>query len=360
MLDTTRYRGILTVTVALVAAAVAVHFVLGGVFGPRPDFLLGEQSVVARKYIDQSDRRVSGVAAAYRRGQLDEDDPVCFFIGLSTAQEGLDGDVLAEHDGMNGRYVGLCGGGGCMEHVREVARPLLRSKLQPALVLLGVHPSWLVGRPLSGAKRIQLSPRMAYRARGLDGVVQNFTDWYWLTVNRKYVSYQVRAGLYNLRSAMFERLDLPADAFRTPDAAAWRPLENVFPDTVSAEEKQLQIAKFAKYGQFDPRAYEHYQSRQAAVLVDMITACRRSGAEVAVVLMPETSAFHRRIPPEARQYLDAALVEAFGEDPPVVWDFQTAIPDDMFADYVHLTEAGQRKLSLLVAEEIRRRTSSLD
>ncbi len=358
MLDTTRYRGVLTVAVALVAAAVVVHFVLGGVFGPRPDFLLGEQSVIARKYIDESDRRVSGVAAAYRRGLLDEDDPVCFFIGLSTAQEGLDPDVLAEHDGIDGRYVGLCGGGGCMEHAGEVSRPLLRSKLRPVLVLLGVHPSWLVGSPLSEARRIPLSPRRAFRERGLDGVALNFTQWYWLTANRKYVSYNVRAGLYDLRSAVFERLDLPVDAFRPPDPVPWEPLDNDIPDTVSDEEKQLQIAEFGKYGQFDPRAYEHYQGRQATVLVEMITALRGRGADVAVVLMPETSAFHRRIPPQARQYLDAALAEAFGEDRPVVWDFQTAIPDDMFADYVHLTEAGRRDLSLLLAEEIRRGTAS--
>jgi len=358
-MDFTRYRNVLAAAGGLIVAAAAVNAALLLSTGRTPAWLEAEQAQIDWLEIDKADARIAGLAADCRRDPGAAQGPLCVYLGLSTAIEGIDAKVLQSRDGQHLRYVALCGGGFCMEHLEKLGRPLLRSDLKPALVILAVHPSWLVGHPLDDywARRAAApgNPLAALQRGDWQRAWRIASNWDWIRGNRIYINYNMRGVLYEGRSRVFDALRVGADAFRTPDPRPWRPVDTLgFPAHSDAAFLQTQWKSFKRNGWFDPAQYARFQGPQAAALARLVAGFRQRGAEVVVVLMPEQSVLRRRIPPAARQYLDATLRRAYGPAAPVVWDFQAAVQDGDFSDYCHLNAAGREAFSRLLAEKIRR------
>jgi hypothetical protein len=99
--------------------------------------------------------------------------------------------------------------------------------------------------------------------------------------------------------------------------------------------------------------YEANQDREVAGLVDLIRKCRAKPAAVMLVLMPEHSRFRSMTPPFTKPFLVGAVRKAFPSSELPIVDFQSAIADDGFDDYVHLGDKGADEFSRLLGHAIR-------
>ncbi|MBW2408941.1 MAG: hypothetical protein JRF72_04020 [Deltaproteobacteria bacterium] len=113
--------------------------------------------------------------------------------------------------------------------------------------------------------------------------------------------------------------------------------------------KQVSFLKLV--GKFGPQNYQP-NVEQAQALIDVIGRFQKMGAQVIVVLMPESKPLRSQIPSQAFQTLLVDLKRAFPIDTVPVVDMRDTMPDEYFYDYGHLNWAGRKRFSYRFAETI--------
>ncbi len=76
---------------------------------------------------------------------------------------------------------------------------------------------------------------------------------------------------------------------------------------------------------------------------------RDMGAEVAIILPPETERRRRSVPPEALLTFESCLRDAFGATAPPILNLRDSMPDEDFSDLSHLDPKGSAAFSKKLA-----------
>jgi hypothetical protein len=353
MFDIFRCRSTVAVGASLGLAVLVINFALLAATGRFSRFLVPEHIPMGWNYIEENDARVAGVLAEVAKRELRSTQSLGIYIGKSTARSDIDSATLDANDGLNCRYLGLCGEGAGMQDLGVLACPLFASDLKPFLALVCIHPAFLAGAaPQNPETPLNPLPSLA-TGRWREAVVIAL-HWNWIQGERTNVNHAIRTALYNLRVRVFNDLHLNQDAFCSPDPHPWRPF---YPETPDARDPDAEVSKRIRQeeevGWFDVMQFDKYRQNTTKVLIDVILGFRSRGAEVVVVLMPETTLIRDRIPTEARRYLEEDLTRAFATATPRLLDFRQSMGDTMFRDHIHLNSAGRKEFSLLLARAIK-------
>ena len=112
-------------------------------------------------------------------------------------------------------------------------------------------------------------------------------------------------------------------------------------------------ANFDKGG-FLPELYST-QSKACRSLIDMISLSRSRGAEVVILVVPDGKSMCAHMPAIALTTLVSVLEENFRASAPPVINMQSAIPEELFKDFYHLSKDGKR-----LHGELRRRVEPVE
>jgi len=338
-----RFQGVFPVVLALGVCLLAINLSLLWLTGPAPRYFVLPQVYLDWQYFNAAADTVAGLVTAYGHGAANK--PFLLYAGLSTAVEGIDPRILQANDGCDAPVVGICGTGGSMQEMLALQAAFLRSNLRASVAVLCIHPAWLAGM-FSEPPPDSLNPIDPLRQGDWREAANRMRWWIWLVQNRFYANQVAFKFLYNMR------LNLGTVAHVDP----WRePQPLGFAAHQTLAQLQAQMAYLVRLGWFNAARYAHEQDTQAAALNQLISQLRSRGVRVLVVLMPETSIFRANEPAGPKQFLLDDLGRAFQSSDPPVFDFQNAIPDDLFSDLIHMNAGGRTEFSHKLAQAIKNR-----
>jgi hypothetical protein len=124
--------------------------------------------------------------------------------------------------------------------------------------------------------------------------------------------------------------------FRSADGYGWHPR---FVAGITPEERQKRTA-FARRQYGDTFKNFRLARRPVKALGALLDCCQRDHVPVALVLMPEATAFRNLYPPEMRAALDSFLAGLSRERGVPVVDARTWVADEDFLDTHHLLPSG--------------------
>jgi hypothetical protein len=338
-----RWKGLVPVTVYLALTVLSINFGLLWLAGAAPRGFAQANAYLDWKYFDDAVDTVSSLVDEYRTSSPARKKPFLLYTGLSTAIEGIDPRYLAAHTGCDVPVVGICGTGGSMDTLLALQQPLLQTDLTASLVIVSLHPGWLAGMYYEPPE--SLNPLDPLRRGDWAEAAQRIRWWNWIGRSIYYSNQVAFKVLYTARINLGTAASV--DPWLPPERIGYRAAHG------TAANLKAQNALLGGFGWFDERRYALKQEIQAADLRTLISRYRARGAEVLLVIMPEASAFLDRTPPEAKQFLLDYLRREFRTDPVSILDYQHAIADSRFADYLHMNDEGRAEFTIRLAEGIR-------
>ena len=276
--------------------------------------------------------------------------PLAVVLGLSTAREGIEPGRFELASGQRYRLLNLAASGGSYGELADYCAPLLASGLRPALIIVGLHPSWLAGRvaPPAGTPSPGALDRATARER-----LRRLQAWLvqrsWILANRVVIHERLGAAMSTLRRRIGALLRVAAlDA--PPWAADPWTVERQYADTRADDDfRALQLEQWAAMGWFDP-ARLHAATPDGRQLHALLHRLRAMSPRLVVVLMPEAQAFRTRVPASGAQAIGAIAASV---DPGiVVLDLRDRLPETAFRDQAHLNADGSGQVSELLARKL--------
>jgi hypothetical protein len=79
-----------------------------------------------------------------------------------------------------------------------------------------------------------------------------------------------------------------------------------------------------------------------------------------VVLIPESSTYRAKLPPDAAYHLTHTLPKVLGEAAPVVLDYRSVASDDEFYNINHLSSQGRIRMTKRLADALKPYLGSTD
>jgi hypothetical protein len=319
--------------------------------GDAPTWLVPEQIPIGWDAVDCTERRFAALMEEREWEAQELDQPLCLYFGLSTGRLGIDPDVLATQTADRMRFVGFCGNGASVEHLVGMARPWLRSDYSPDLAILALHPSWLAGRRSEG---LQVPPTAAGGWKTeLKNQLRATAQESWIVAHRTFVNHFFRSCLYSIREKLFVELKLPPKAFSAADPDPWQPMRpTYYTEARDPSFIPTQLDRWESFGWFDRDSYTNPTNKNPQTLLNLLANCHDRGTQVIIVMMPESSVFRERLPPEARELLLKTIRESEYAANVTTWDLQNSMDDGLFRDTIHLGLEGREKLSRKLAELI--------
>lgn len=262
-------------------------------------------------------------------------------LGLSQVRHDLDARTLGANDPRHRDWMVLGADGRTLRQLAIFGRALAESSLRPRMVILGVamtqaHREDGDGDD-SGLSRLpsDLRHRRYWEAmRDVSWLVRQR-----LAMEEEWVLWR-DAGAHAVRAAF----GLPMNATYVPEEDAfsvWRgavmqpmPLTGGLP--LDGPRSLLTVDQFDK------------NQRQVEALAGLIRDFRAKGAEVIGVLMPESARLRAAYPPEIAARFNQTVAAACGGQPIRIIDLRAGVPDSLFHDDGHLSEAGRQRLSALL------------
>lgn len=324
------WRALLLLGLCLVGIDVAVALTAGW------DSFGGAEQGQTFSRLELASAKARALATAQARGAR-----VGLVVGMSTADWGIDSRAL-EGSPPALRYAKVTGEFSSFRNLLDVVKRLDVPGFAPDRTLLCVHYGMLLGarrQPITRAERLaQIATRLR-QTHSSSELSRSFT-LSWLGNNRAPTANALETRL----GAWHERLLLH---FGQSPSVAFSPLADPFQDSVNARGhmhasvRQRHVESIAqRWRRAEGESTGADSKLQAAALGEMVRLLRRGG-EVVVVLMPEHSELRAVVPePLARARLDAAL----GPGVRVI-DLRGALPDDAFADEVHVTGSSRGALT---------------
>ena len=347
---TSRHRmGSITAAMMLIALVFGLLNVgLGMVWGPAPAKLLQSELTDADTLLAIAER-VATVEQQWK-GAGSTQAKLAVVTGLSTAREGIDPVRVYKATKGGVRLLNISSSGGSFSEMRTYTEPLLKSRLQPDLVILAVHPCWLAGRQL------RTPPQSLPIFRGSEGevstetVFQQLRVWvvqqFWVMKNRRAIHSELRQLMLGWRARLHYWANIsPTESLLESDYP-WSVRIAYQDNRAPPEFLQNQLREWASAGWFDPDRFG-VQTAEAQSLRFFVNAIRGKTPNLIVVLMPESEEFRNRVPLRATETL-IDIVQAVDRDISVV-DLRASLPDAMFRDHAHLNAQGRLALSAEVA-----------
>jgi hypothetical protein len=184
-----------------------------------------------------------------------------------------------------------------------------------------------------------------------------------LFADRKVLKARLNLKITNARLLALKALGQNAlSAFPPLVPELYAPFAPTFPIRSAALDEarlQYQLVTSSARGHFTPELYSIDQTTYQS-LERMIRLGQSSGSEVIVILMPESSEYRDRMPPDAIRYFRQFMRENSAAQRSQMLDFRDALPDDCFLpDRVHATEEGRGVLTRrLIQTLIKHHTAS--
>ncbi len=289
-MDPKRYLSLARVLAGLLLSILVVNFAMGLAFQDLGQVRIRRQA-----------NRMTGVTA----------DSPCVLLGLSTMGMGVDPEYLESKLGST--WLNLAGAGRLMADLERYSRPMLERNLHPRLIVVGVHPMWLANRGF-------VIPKV-------------LSKWFWLA--RRPLIREDYADLTGQIRSQLKLLQVERDAEFVVAPKFGHALAR-------HSEKQLRV--WRDDGYFNPGSY--VKDSQAEIFSEVLEKLSGTGAQIVIVLMPESTRLREKVPPVA----GTKMLALAGEHK--VLDLRASLPDDYFWDVVHLNIDGRQRLSAELALEL--------
>ncbi len=351
MYDPRRLVGPFVALAALVVALLAGGMCLSPVVAGHPRWLPDADSLCDVKDFKINVQRVGGVVREARdAGKSPRARRLGLLIGTSSLEWGVDAARMPTMDGSRPmRWLSLSAMGATIEDEIRLADLALRAGLRPEVVVLFLGPASLASRinvlddpvtPDLTALRENIAAKHPMLAK------ENLESFLLVPLNRLFPN-RSRIGRWTRFTLLDARLDLLAalgfnldsdgPPMRDPWSASpwWAPGDHV-PESIN----DRQFAGLTKNRVFEAGSYSA-DSQNSRNLVRLVHLLREAGAEVFVVLAPETERRRVATPPEFLVTLRESLREGFGPHAPPLLDFRDAMPADALFDLSHLNPGGR-------------------
>jgi hypothetical protein len=349
--DPRRLGGSLAALAALAIALAAGGVFLSPVVAGHPRWLPDADSLCDVRDFKANLARVGGVVREARdRVDTPREGRLGLLIGSSSLEWGVDAARMpAMEDSRPMRWLSVSAMGSTIEDNARMADLALRAGLRPEVVVLCLGPASLASRinvlddpvvPDLAALREDVAARHAMLAK------EDVESFLLIPLNRAFpnrsrIGRWTRITLFDARLGLFAALGFNLDALGPPmrdpwSATPWWAGGDHAPESLS--DKQFVGLRQGRV--FDPESYST-DSQNDRDLVRLVRTLRDAGAEVVIVLTPESERRRVAAPPEFLATLREVLRQGFGPDAPPLLDFRDAMPADAFFDLSHLNPRGR-------------------
>jgi hypothetical protein len=341
-----RFSPVLVVVAALVLALTSADVVLRSTWGILPESLLRNEYLKPDDLAELGGRVVAVEAAP-------PSQPLAVLLGFSTVREAFVPSLLeAEPGGADFRWLNLGGSGASFFELEYYVQPLLRSRLRPELIVLGMHPVWMAGR-LSNPKLVEAGPKEVLRTlahRRFGELKAEVIEWSWLAFNRNRANLGLRRVLAWSREHFILGAGLPQSVLYPPATHPWRE-ERRYEGQVDQKLRATQMGAWERFHWFETGHYRDVEAEAANALA-VIQACQRMARRVVLVYMPEGEVLRRRIPPDAQATFERGVLARLETRPEIV-DLRKELPESAFYDHIHVNESGRPLASAELARHLR-------
>jgi len=338
-----------------IAMALFLIFILGMVL-PTPEFLQPKELPMGWVNIKYYGQKVATLEAAYKKRNIDPSASIGFILGQSNVREDFDPEIVSRVCDQGVRWVVLSGSGGSFIKMEYLSRPLFLSRIKPAVAVLGVTPTMLIGQPNPSNLNHQ-NPGSGFKdlfSGSPKASADRMLGKEWIFTKRRVMNDVLKHGLYRIRLRLFQVFGVGPDSLFTvhpkinPFSADFKQYRT---SRAPAKHLKRQMTFWKIFGWFDPKAYRT-DSDQARALIRLIENFKKRETEVFILLMPEAKELRTLEPAEAVQTLLAVLENAFPSDNFTVIDMRDSMSEEYFYDYGHLNWAGRKRFSHRFAETI--------
>lgn len=336
-----RYRGPMIAAGAIVATIVLLDLTLTLSIGSPARFLPHGESPTDFSVLDHAGSRIAGLIVEERSKKHEEPRPLAVFLGQSTLESGIDTTIV---DAAYPRYrwLNLFGLGGSVHRITDINELLIKSDLDPKMIVIAINPYMLVG-----------SPYQAVRAAEFSMTRNRIKPWIWTIENRPLVNHFNRLILHRGRLAIFQSLKQGIDALYPAEPEPWVVSPPIPRSSYNQAELEAKLNYDKKLGWYDAVNYAETSSNWID-LKRIVEAWKRRGAIVSVILLPERTPMREHIPAEA-----LALFNKLDSEIPLI-DLRASLSDSCFIDLDHINPEGRRMCSKIVGDALRERLENRD
>jgi hypothetical protein len=317
---------------------------LGLFWGPAPAKLL-QSELTDADTLQAIAERVATVEKQWK-GAGSTHPKLAVVTGLSTAREGIDPIQIYKTSNGDIRLLNISSSGGSFSEMRTYTEPLINSWLQPDLVIMAVHPSWLAGRQLRTSTQ---SPSI-FRGSGdeisTETLLKQLRVWVglqsWVLNNRQAIHSELRQFMLGWRARLHYWANISSLEPPMEVDYPWS-MRITYQDLRGPPEfLQAQLRQWTSAGWFDIDRFGA-QTVEAQSLRLFVNAMRDKTPNLVIVLMPESEEFRSKVPLRAAETL-IDIVQAVDRAISVV-DLRASLPDAMFRDHAHLNAQGRLALT---------------
>ncbi len=340
MFDFRRCRAAVATVLSLAVALALLNAALGATIGSPARWFPRDEDTYDWLFLERAASQFAAAKpeAARRVGKIG------VVIGLSTAAQAINSDVLTEKGPPGYRWIVTNGFGGTMHKPAEFARLMAASGLRPASVIVALNPIMLAAHPSPGPPEGD--------ARRPATLREAIKDHFWIVSSRYHVKHVVRRSILFFKTALIARLGGDPGAAVAPAASAWEQIDLDLSARMTPEQARSQAEQFRSINLFAPESYA-VDSAASAELIATVRAARATGARVVVVVLPESTLMRQETPPGARGLTRQVLEHALGAEAPPVLDLNDVLNDDEFLNLTHANQWGRDRFTPLLARRLR-------
>ncbi len=356
--DLRRARGLLIALSAVAAVMMAYSVILHATLGRAETWLHDRgQAFMVPNSIEVGARRVLGIRRERESGLVDSKSHLGLMIGPSVLQQGIDPAVLTAELGEDYRWANLR----CSAPAHEnnlLTKVIYRSGLRPDALIVVCNPGILVAdldtradrpRPDLGTLRDDLAHRRLERVRA-DLIDLTFVPWNLAFPSRGQVFTLVDRFLFLTKLSMFQSRGWGVESLYAPDPRPW--FEYYPPSAPADDEVNRNIMRFIGIkGWLDPAQYRS-DGTSFALLRDLFQITHAHGTRSFILLVPESSAYRAKLPPNRAEHLMTTLPRVLGDAAPVILDYREVAPDEDFININHLSPQGRINLTRRLARDL--------
>jgi hypothetical protein len=263
------------------------------------------------------------------------------------------------------RWVHLAGNAVYSDGLRGMGQIISESSLRPDLVVIGLNLGLLSQSDnyldpfMNDNDQFTLNALMDHlKTRQFRSVKQDIEELLVVPMNQVFPG-RNRAGTagryvaLEARLALFRFLGVRSEVLFRPGPTPWKVSHEAYGGPRPTEAAlQYQFLAHERRGWFNPNNYAASRSGFVS-FVQLVRRLRSTGAEVVLVLLPDSSRVRAAVPVEAERSLRTVLDENFRQDAPPVFDLRKSVSDDKFFDVVHVNPEGSQIFSRQFAKELK-------
>ncbi|MAX24727.1 MAG: hypothetical protein CMJ19_09515 [Phycisphaeraceae bacterium] len=305
-------------------------------------------------------QRVHAAEAAFVNDPELANAKLAVFLGLSSQRESVNLATLTEIDGIDAKYLGLCGAGASMATMQQQGAALLESELKPDLVIIGINlyhqvdPLVIAQHKQPETTEVQETglPIVSPLVQGdIRQAYHDTRERVWVYDRRRDVNTVITENLATVNAGIMQVFHTTSQSGANEVTSPWREMIRIDgPEKASEATYIAQNKSYANRGLFEAQSYQpDWITAEHNALNTVIKQTQERGAKVVIMLMPEHSRLRASVPEVAMQRLKTDLDQTFGDAAPEIVDMRDSLADDNFSDISHTNSAGRMQYSKLIA-----------